>query len=245
VQRGLILQASAAAAWAEQEAWHDYVIGRAADEEDLTDRFLTRLTDSVASISGRSGFKFDARTLTHRRSGEEKRFGADFAVKLDIDTPDQQACFGWIAQAKIADRARWTGTAVNPALREQCEVMLGITSASFAVLYAPETRVFGANDVAALVGPTSYRAVSSRGVRHHFRDFLSGAFGDRAVCTRVFDSAVVRDRRRRYGADNAAQLVPVGSTLSLYFGPRKGDRYETWAARVESETDVSRGGDGP
>jgi hypothetical protein len=232
VHRGTIIAASRAAEEAVRASWHDYSLGRLADEEDLTAAFLTRLRDRLITLTSPAGYGFDCRTLTHRRGGEEKRVGADFGVKLEINTDDQRACYGWIAQAKLASAVRWVGDAAHPGLREQCAVMLDTTNASFAVLYAPESVVFGANDVASLVARDSHRVLTARGVEHHFHDFLSGAFGDREVCNRVFDAQVVRDRRARFGLEETATLVPVEAVLDVYFGRLRSDSHTAWTRTI-------------
>jgi hypothetical protein len=218
-------------------AWSAYARGDQPDEDAVTAVFVDRLADTIGGIVGAHGYRFHARALTHRRSGEEKALGADFGVKLQIDTADQRSCYGWIAQAKLHDRVRWIGTTSNPGLREQCGVMLQLTSASFAFVYGPTTDVYGANDVAGLKRAESHRRLVSRGVRHHFRDFFSGAFGDERVCERVFNSNVVQDRRRR-NLREPGQSLPAGAVLALYFGRQASEGYQAWSQGISETLDL-------
>src|SRR4051794_41025212 len=88
-------------AWqAMRDAWSQYSQATLSDEEDITAAFVSQFVREANRLTLPGGYTLGARVLTHRRNGEEKATGADLGVKLDIDTDDLKACYGWIAQAK-------------------------------------------------------------------------------------------------------------------------------------------------
>lgn len=200
------------------KAWADYAVGNAASEDRVTERLATRLQDGMDAFFSRHGHVFRIRPLQasagKSRQSEETYFGADFVVALHVDTVEQRQCSGWIGQAKLSDKASWSD------LRRQCKRMNRVLPGlGWAVLYARNTAVIPAQEVATVTTPAFASSLRRTGWKQHFEDFLSGRVGDRRACELLRTGFVVA-RQQRYGISEI--LAPNALVLDMYYGREEG-----------------------
>lgn len=204
-------------------AWADYAVGNAASEDRVTERLATRLQDNMDAFVSRLGYVFRIRPLQasagkHRQS-EETLFGADFVVALSVDSVEQRQCSGWLGQAKLEEKASWSE------LRRQCALMDKLLPGlGWAVLYARNTTVIPAQEVASVTSPSRAASLRRTAWKQHFEDFFGGRVGDRRACE-LLRTGFVQDRQRRYGV--AEILVPNAVIFDMYYGREEG--MQGWA----------------
>jgi hypothetical protein len=209
-------------------AWADYAVGNAASEDRVTERLATRLQDGMDQFSSRHGYVFRIRPLQasagKTRLSEESLLGADFVVVLSVDTAEQQLCSGWIGQAKLEDKVSWS------ALRRQCRQMNDrLPGLGWAVIYARNTSVIPAQEVASVVAPRLAASLRRTSWKQHFEDFFAGRVGDRRACA-LLRTGFIRERQRRYGVSQV--LRPNSLIVDMYYGSEEG--LAGWAEGRES-----------
>jgi hypothetical protein len=115
---------------------------------------------------GRSAVSPDSAILTHRRSGEEGRYGADLLIHVSMNTPTQTYSKGVLVQAKRVEPDEYMTQREFDELIKQCGKMLRITAASFVFDYSTiglrcgaATRIGGSSrlDLYGICQWTSYR----------------------------------------------------------------------------------------
>lgn len=127
-------------------------LGLIKHEDDLTPALATAIEYEVNGYKA-GGVTWNAAVLTHRKSGEEKTYGADLLIHVKLDTPQYKYSKGVLVQAKRIG----PGSAMSPTphkeLVGQCNKMLGHSAASFVFAYDPKglraasaTKIAGATD---------------------------------------------------------------------------------------------------
>jgi hypothetical protein len=170
--------------------------GRIQSEPTITDRFLGILESEInqhgRKIYGKRVLTFRALTLTDRgKNSAESKFGADFAVILDIDVMGFKLQKGFLCQAKkeqhgivpeIIRRSTTVIFSVNPEfqrLQNQVHNMLQITPDSFVMIYGKEEfLVIPASSIDGLYGDGSLYA---KRVADFFMEFLMCFVGDQRI----------------------------------------------------------------
>jgi hypothetical protein len=150
---------------------------RVEQEPAITDRMLARIEASLDGIEI-GGIQWTAKTLTDRgNASQESKYGADFFGVLDIDLPDFKVTKGFLAQAKIAKRFT---SAETKDLKQQCEKMLQLSSASFVFLYGKENIhvVPALSVVGSTIQPES---LYKRSLQRFFETHLECFIGDRTI----------------------------------------------------------------
>lgn len=158
--------------------------GRVEQEPAFTDRMLGAIEGALNGYRTK-GIRWSAKTLTDRgKNSQESRHGADFMGVLNIALPDFTVSKGFLAQAKMV-RGRY-GVNMRD-LREQCERMLNLSSASFVFLYSREgVRVIPA--VAVLGSDANLLDHYSRSASRFFEEHLECFIGDRNIQSATPDS---------------------------------------------------------
>jgi hypothetical protein len=108
--------------------------GRAKHEDDLTGWIAGALDTALDGEIG--GLTWDTSVLTHRRSGEEGRYGADLLVHVRMETPTRRYSKGVLVQAKLVEPDENMSRRDHTDLMEQCQKMLDHTAASFVFNYS-------------------------------------------------------------------------------------------------------------
>jgi len=103
-------------------------------EDDLTGVLVGQLDAALTGKIG--GLTWESSILTHRRNGEEKRYGADLLIHVKMKTPSHEYSKGVLIQAKALDRGERMSTADHMRMVDQCKDMLMITPAAFVFDYA-------------------------------------------------------------------------------------------------------------
>jgi hypothetical protein len=141
-------------------------LGRRIDEDDLTGILVGRLDAALEGEIG--GLKWDCTILRHRggKAAEEKTYGADLLIHVEMDTPTQTYSKGVLVQTKKVGPDRNMTVQERNALVTQCHKMLATTPAAFVIDYGngivrcgSASRIAGAtsHDLYGLCGWTSYR----------------------------------------------------------------------------------------
>jgi hypothetical protein len=159
---------------------------RILQEPQFTDRMLGGIESALSGFETK-GVRWQAMTLTdHGRGAQEKLYGADFMGVLSIRLPDFRVDKGFLAQAKLIR----PGTPIGLAkLKEQCELMLQLSTESFVFLYdTHRVSVVPAISVAgATISPTElYSRSAARFFEEHFESFI----GDRGIASPTPDTLV-------------------------------------------------------
>jgi hypothetical protein len=111
-----------------------YREGLVKHEDDLTGWLVGALDDALDGEIG--GLTWDSAILTHRRSGEEGRYGADLLIHVSMNTPTQTYSKGVLVQAKRVEPDEYMTQREFDELIKQCGKMLQITAASFVFDYS-------------------------------------------------------------------------------------------------------------
>ena len=162
-------------------------LGRTIDEDDLTGVLVGRLDSALEGQIG--GLKWDCSILRHRsgRAAEEKKYGADLLLHVEMDTPTQTFSKGLLVQTKKVGPDRNMTAQEHNNLVAQCHKMLAITSAAFVIDYGngyvrcgSASRIAGAtsHNLYSLCGWTSYR---------FFLEFFRSPVGDPRITTALVD----------------------------------------------------------
>lgn len=138
------------------------------DEDDVTG-FLVGSLHTVFDGYQIGGVTFSASILRHRKgmAAEERRYGADMLIHVNMNTPTQTYSKGVLIQAKKSEPDDSWSPRSHGQLVGQCNTMLTITPAAFVFNYTNNgikcgaaTRVAGARiviDLNHLCSWTSYR----------------------------------------------------------------------------------------
>jgi len=128
----------------------DVRIGDMGDEDDFSSQLCASLKrtlngktyfsdpgESKDPIAHELPIRLQARHLTWRGStGEEKKFGADIVLVLDIALPDYKTTKGLLIQTKHLEKGQSFSATEFNRLHRQCQDMLLITPASFVLVYS-------------------------------------------------------------------------------------------------------------
>lgn len=126
--------------------------GRIKHEDDLAPALGQAIEDRVNGLRT-GGVQWDYSILTHRRSGEEAKYGADLLIHVKLDTPTHKYSKGVLVQAKRIGPLERMRTADFEALKRQCATMIDYSPASFVFSFdkrglraAAATKVAGSSD---------------------------------------------------------------------------------------------------
>lgn len=130
--------------------------GRVKHEDDLTGVLVGSLSTGLKGFKS-EGLVWDSAILTHRKSGEEKRFGADLLIHVSLQTNTQTYSKGVLVQAKRIGPNRRMTKKHHDDLRDQCEKMQKISASSFVFAYDESgMRCASASKIGGSVNPTIY-----------------------------------------------------------------------------------------
>ncbi len=136
------------------------------EEEDLTARFLENLGRDFEEIKSEEN-KIKTKIFKRKNSKEEKLFGADFLVILNIFDGESETHKYFLSQSKkCVDKSKLI---FDNKLKKQCEKMIYITSDSFISVYTKE----GIFVKSALNKNLEYKDIIS-----FFEDFINCFIGD-------------------------------------------------------------------
>lgn len=123
----------------------DFAKGKIRHEEPFSDELCGRLKETLEDFEtpnvlwqvdladGEGSARFSANTLS--KYGEERAFGADVVMVLDIDVPGYKTLKGILIQSKILELGDDLSKAERNRLVGQCKQMLEISQESFVFLY--------------------------------------------------------------------------------------------------------------
>lgn len=154
--------------------------GRIKHEDDLTPALATTIESAVNGYKA-GGITWDVSVLTHRRSGEERVFGADLLIHVTLDTLQYKYSKGLLVQAKRIG----PGIAMSPKphaeLVRQCNTMLSHSAASFVFAYDPHgLRAGSATKIAGAANRTLYDQCSWTAYRF-FLELFRCPIGDPTI----------------------------------------------------------------
>lgn len=161
-------------------------------EDDLSGALVGAFREGFQKLRT-EGITWNASVLTHRRSGEEKKFGADILLHLELDTPRQKYSKGVLVQSKRTGPDKDMSTAAYKELKAQCDKMLGYSSDSFVFAYDPAgMRCGSANRIVGATDRNIYDQCSWTAYRF-FLELFRCPTGDRRIT-----SARVKDLQPRH-----------------------------------------------
>jgi hypothetical protein len=130
--------------------------GKVKHEDDLTGVLVQAIEERVngTRFGGLSwNVTWDYSILTHRKSGEEGKYGADLLIHVSLDTPQYKYSKGVLVQAKRIGPGQNMSTRDYDDLKAQCSKMSNYTPASFVFAFDPHglragaaTKIAGAAD---------------------------------------------------------------------------------------------------
>lgn len=115
---------------------HELAVGHIKHEDDLTPALATAIAHQVNGYKA-GGVTWNAAVLTHRKSGEEKIYGADLLIHVKLDTPQYKYSKGVLVQAKRIGPGASMSPQPHAELVGQCNKMLAYSAASFVFAYDP------------------------------------------------------------------------------------------------------------
>lgn len=179
---------------AERSILNEWVEQEISAETSITERFLEsmkiRINESESMME--KGVIVKARTLSDRGpDSEEHRFGADFAIILNINLSNYKVQKGFLCQAKLERRGFNVSLTKNlctvnfsqmsslRGLQNQTEKMLKISPDSFVVIYSFKSFIIvPAISVNSLIMPNM---LYGKKVSNFFKEFLMCFIGDRNI----------------------------------------------------------------
>lgn len=161
-------------------------------EDDLSGALVGAFREGFQTLRT-DGITWNASVLTHRRSGEEKKYGADLLLHVELNTPQQKYSKGVLVQSKRTGPDENMSTDAHKELKAQCNKMLGYSSDSFVFAYDPAgMRCGSANRIVGATGRNVYDQCSWTAYRF-FLEFFRCPTGDRRIT-----GAKVKDLRPRH-----------------------------------------------
>ena len=131
-----VTAAAHAADRAVRAAMLDYQSGFHQQEDAITGVMLGRIVSGIEALDT-PGFRWTASILTNKGAGaEEKTFGADILIHVQMNTPTDNYSKGVLVQVKRLEPGKKLALADHQDLVEQCDRMLGHSSAAFVFDYA-------------------------------------------------------------------------------------------------------------
>lgn len=127
------------------------------------------------------GLRWEAMTLKHKNSVEERRFGADLLGALDIQTPDYSVRKGFLVQAKRVEPGEAFSSARYEDLRKQCEAMLKLTPASYVFIYSQSGVLVVSALAVVSAAPCNPHELYTRALYTFFAGHFESFFGDRRI----------------------------------------------------------------
>lgn len=126
--------------------------GKIKHEDDLTGALGQAIEDRVNGAQT-GGVTWDYSILTHRRSGEEGKYGADLLIHVKLDTPTYKYSKGVLVQAKRIGPTENMTSNMFEDLKKQCKKMTDYSPSSFVFGYdarglraAAATKIAGSAD---------------------------------------------------------------------------------------------------
>ncbi|TAV14734.1 hypothetical protein [Rhizobium ruizarguesonis] len=108
--------------------------GRTKHEDDLSGELVGALRERLKDFRV-GGLTFDTSILTHRKSGEEGKYGADIMFHVELKTPEQDYSKGVLIQSKRIGPDQNMPKAGHDELRSQCNKMLKFTGDAYVFCY--------------------------------------------------------------------------------------------------------------
>lgn len=192
--------AAAVAASAAQAAMHQYRRGLVVDEDDITGVFVGLLNDRMnAEIEGVS---WKASVLRHRRgvAAEEKRWGADIVIYVNVDTAFENYEKGVLLQAKRIEEGQFLTKQEQQRLSGQCERMLARSAASFVVDYTRSGMVVGSASRIVRTRRSDLHGVCDQVPVEFFKNLFRCPIGDPSLSQKL---------------ESAATPVPVPTAIAI------------------------------
>jgi hypothetical protein len=187
-------EAALAAGNAATKATERVRLGRAVDEDDLTGILVGRLDAALEGQIG--GLKWDCTILRHRsgKAAEEKTYGADLLIHVEMNTPTQTYSKGVLLQTKKFGPDRKMTVQERNALLAQCHKMLKTTPAAFVIDYGNGSARCGS--ASRIAGATSFNLYSLCGWTPYrfFLELFRSPVGDPRIT-----SALVHDLPAEWG----------------------------------------------
>jgi hypothetical protein len=158
-----------------------YGKGRVEHEPAFTDRMLGAIEETMNGFEAR-GILWTAKTLTSQApNAQETLHGADFAGVLSVSLPDFHVKKGFLAQAKRIEPDASIDAHEFERMKDQCELMLQRSTASFVFLYAKS----GVRVVPAIAVVSSKRLnpheLYGRGISRFYEEHFECLIGDRRI----------------------------------------------------------------
>jgi hypothetical protein len=117
---------------------NDLISGRVEDEPPFTGIMIGRIAEAMDGFR-QKGLVWNAKVLTaNGRNSQEKQYGADFLVSLEITLPGEIARKGFLVQAKRIEPGHAMNRADHDRMVGQCKRMGGFSPDSFAWLYSSQ-----------------------------------------------------------------------------------------------------------
>jgi len=153
--------------------------GRIEQEPDFTSNMIGRIEEAMDGFVVK-GVKWTAKVLTDRGpDAQEKRFGADFVGVLEIKLSEYSVRKGFLVQAKKIAPEQLMASREFGRMREQCQQMLEISSASYVFLYSHAgIAVVPALSVVSLSHANNPHRLYSRSVSRFYEEHFESFVGD-------------------------------------------------------------------
>jgi len=177
-----------------------YAWGSLRSEDQITGALVALLHHHLTRVPV-EGLRIEVFAVGPR--SEEPRIGADLGIVVSVDFPNFKQCKLLLAQAKRCEcerRFRLRDGNVEKALLDQCRKMLGVTYASYVLVYTRSELcgflAYRAADVLSLEGVAiSCRALSelwATPLPELFDDLLKCKVGDTEIVQRALEGGVER-----------------------------------------------------
>lgn len=149
-------------------------------EDDLSGALAGAFREGFRGLQTQ-GIHWNAAVLTHRRSGEEKTYGADLLIHVKLETSEQSYSKGVLVQAKRIGPGENMSGKHHQDLKDQCDKMMGYTPESFVFAYDPSgMRCGSANRIAGATERDIYDQCSWTAYRF-FLEFFRCPAGDKNI----------------------------------------------------------------
>jgi hypothetical protein len=195
---------------AEKETLADLISERIEQEPAVTDRLLG-VMQYLLNGQTIAGVRWRAKTLTDRgRGSQESNYGADFLATLELDLEGYQVKKGFLAQAKLIEPSESFGNANFEKMREQCEKMLKLSSASYVFLYSQQSGISVIPAIEVLEARScNPHELTSRSMRQFYKEHFECFVGDRAIQSAT--PQALRELSDRFDARAAILISGVDS----------------------------------